>query len=244
MSGAQRINYDEWSVKDIEYLINEYEWTDKKILINKLRRSWGSIQAKASKLSLLRSNRLGKVIKIGDYNFNYMINSCGYMLISNPRLKIRSMLAHRYVWEAEVGDIPLGYHIHHKDGNKCNNNLTNLELVNNDIHWVHGAINQVAKKCFDISDEHGFWDRDINNKPTRDISEALMLIITEVSEAYEAYRIGNITENSKDNFTEELADVLIRLLDLSYGFDLHIENAMMKKMKINKKRPYKHGKNF
>jgi hypothetical protein len=35
---------------------------------------------------------------------------------------------HRYVWEQANGKIPEGFHIHHRDGNKRNNKIENLEL--------------------------------------------------------------------------------------------------------------------
>lgn len=235
--------YEPWTVEEVEFLVKEYEWKDKKDIEDKLGRNWKAIQAKASNLGLLRGNRLGNIIKIGDYSFNYMINSSGYMLISNPRLKIRSVMAHRYVWELSNKKlIPSDGIIHHKNGNRLDNDPQNLELVTTKDHWVPGAISRIAKQCFTISDEHGFWDRDINGNPTRDIAEALMLIVTELSEAFEGYRNGNIDD--KGGLKEELADVLIRLLDLSYGLGLHIENEMIKKMEYNRKRPYKHGKNF
>ena len=41
---------------------------------------------------------------------------------------------HIYVWEKENGKIPKGYDIHHKDQNKSNNELGNLELVNRTEH--------------------------------------------------------------------------------------------------------------
>src|SRR2546422_281808 len=36
---------------------------------------------------------------------------------------------HRDVWEHWNGPIPAGHHIHHRDGNSGNNELSNLELV-------------------------------------------------------------------------------------------------------------------
>ena len=41
---------------------------------------------------------------------------------------------HRLVWEKQNGEIPKGYVIHHKDENKMNWNLDNLELLNRSKH--------------------------------------------------------------------------------------------------------------
>lgn len=35
---------------------------------------------------------------------------------------------HRDVWRVHYGPIPPGYHIHHRDGNRANNQIENLEL--------------------------------------------------------------------------------------------------------------------
>lgn len=67
--------------------------------------------------------------------------------------------------------------------------------------------------------------------------EKLMLIVTEVAEAMEAYRVGD-----KANFTEELADIIIRTLDLSGGLGIDIQLAVYNKMLVNFDRPFKHGK--
>jgi len=48
----------------------------------------------------------------------------GYYLNSTIRKRL-----HRYVWEYYNGEIPPGYHIHHKDGDKSNNDISNLILV-------------------------------------------------------------------------------------------------------------------
>jgi len=39
------------------------------------------------------------------------------------------MRLHRTVWEYHNGKIPEGYHVHHIDGNKANNQISNLELL-------------------------------------------------------------------------------------------------------------------
>lgn len=41
---------------------------------------------------------------------------------------------HRTVWEYHNGEIPKGYHIHHKDEDRYNNNISNLELVLGNAH--------------------------------------------------------------------------------------------------------------
>lgn len=36
---------------------------------------------------------------------------------------------HREVWQYHNGEIPKGYHVHHKDGDRANNDISNLELL-------------------------------------------------------------------------------------------------------------------
>lgn len=58
----------------------------------------------------------------------------GYYLNSTIRKRL-----HRYVWEHEVGPIPKGYHVHHIDGNKANNDLSNLSIMTGTGHQrLHG----------------------------------------------------------------------------------------------------------
>lgn len=45
------------------------------------------------------------------------------------RRKGKLRLEHNRVWEEHFGEIPDGYQIHHRDGNKTNNNIENLQLV-------------------------------------------------------------------------------------------------------------------
>ena len=58
----------------------------------------------------------------------------GYYLNSTIRKRL-----HRYVYENEAGEIPKGYHIHHKDHDKSNNDISNLELLHHSEHLsLHG----------------------------------------------------------------------------------------------------------
>jgi hypothetical protein len=44
------------------------------------------------------------------------------------------MLMHRYVWENEVGPIPIGYDIHHRNEIKSDNRIENLECLPKEEH--------------------------------------------------------------------------------------------------------------
>lgn len=60
-------------------------------------------------------------------------------------------LLHRYVWEQEVGKIPDGYQVHHKDQDKSNNSIENLELMLVGEHQkLHGKL---------LTDEQREWRR-------------------------------------------------------------------------------------
>lgn len=61
----------------------------------------------------------------------------GRKYFSNSNVSPRSM--HRYVWQFYNGDIPQGFDIHHKDGNRYNNDISNLECVDSREHKrLHG----------------------------------------------------------------------------------------------------------
>jgi NTP pyrophosphatase (non-canonical NTP hydrolase) len=93
------------------------------------------------------------------------------------------------------------------------------------------SVKELTRFCHKIARQKGFWDTKRNR------GEMLMLIVTELAEAMEAYRMQD-----KENFNEEIADTFIRLFDLCGGLKIDIEKEIHKKMLHNKNRPYKHGK--
>ena len=52
---------------------------------------------------------------------------------------------HRAVWEYYNGKIPKGYHIHHKDGDRCNNDISNLTLLEGKAHLSEHMSNEERK---------------------------------------------------------------------------------------------------
>lgn len=65
----------------------------------------------------------------------------------------------------------------------------------------------------------------------------LMLVVTELAEAVEA-----VDKDDRENFREEIADALIRLLDIADSSGMDVDAEIEKKMEANWKRPIKHGK--
>lgn len=102
------------------------------------------------------------------------------------------------------------------------------------------AINILSDHIHANAVKKGFWqDNQINFGDLGGIPTRLMLIVSEVSEAMEADRNGD-----KENLAEELADIIIRTLDLSYSLNINIGKTIIDKHLINMKRSYKHGKRY
>lgn len=127
-------------------------------------------------------------------------------------------------------------------------------------------INDLSKRIHQANVQKGFYEDKNKNIP-----EILCLIHSEVSEALEAHRKGNhsdsnvikqlseskdkenivnvafeeiFKEHIKDTFEDEIADAIIRLLDLCGFLDINIESHIEAKLRYNSTRPFKHGKKY
>jgi len=123
-------------------------------------------------------------------------------------------------------------------------------------------INDLAMEIYQNNKEKGFHEM------IHEFGTYISLIHSELSEAVEAHRKkkradmdmfsqalwmeknpgqGEIFKNAfelyiKDTIEDELADAIIRLLDLSATLDIDIEEHIRLKIQYNKTREYKHGK--
>lgn len=60
----------------------------------------------------------------------------------------RGLALHRAVWSYCVGEIPDGYHIHHVDEDKANNDIVNLQMLMQSEHLkLHNATIRTEKFC-------------------------------------------------------------------------------------------------
>lgn len=107
---------------------------------------------------------------------------------------------------------------------------------------IASGINSLRDEIHEYATEKGFWPDQQN------IPEKIALIHSEISEALEAYR-RNVDKPDEHvpqftNYTVELADAVIRILDLAGRDKLPIGEAIIAKLAYNKTRPHKHGKKF
>jgi hypothetical protein len=115
------------------------------------------------------------------------------------------------------------------------------------------TLDAMAREIHEWAKSQGFYDREklsIRDDPHEYLvprslvnpslpSEKLMLIVTEVAEAQEALRDGDL-----ENEAEEIADVLIRLLDYAAWRGISLDREVAEKMERNLGRPYLHGRSF
>lgn len=99
-------------------------------------------------------------------------------------------------------------------------------------------LNEMAERIRAINAENGWnitkegdWEESDYKVPA-----ILALIHSEVTEALEAFR-----NNDRNNFGEELADVVIRVLDAAPGLGIDIGAEVEAKLERNAKRGFRHG---
>ena len=114
------------------------------------------------------------------------------------------------------------------------------------------TINEDCRTIYEVAKSKGFWDNE------RNVGEMLMLVTSELGEAMEAHRKGNFFKGEKllegdkeyfearvkDTFEDEIADAIIRLLDMAGGLGIDLEFHINAKLQYNKSRTKFHGKKY
>lgn len=109
-------------------------------------------------------------------------------------------------------------------------------------------LNEIRNRVHDNAKTKGFWDKKRLNAD--ELNGKLMLVVSEIAEACEEVRMDGFEPNAvnysptkkPEGFSIEIADAVIRLLDLCGALDIDIEQAIMLKHEYNVNRPHMHGK--
>jgi len=121
------------------------------------------------------------------------------------------------------------------------------------------TIRELQKKVHENAMDKGFWDVPHN------FGTDLMLVVSELGECVEAHRCGEFANMEafnelmvnetydfetcfkreiKDSVEDELADALIRILDIAEGYSIDLQKHIELKIEYNAKRPKLHGKKY
>ena len=105
------------------------------------------------------------------------------------------------------------------------------------------GLDALAALLHETAREKGFWDGNYSHDK---IGNKLALVHSEVTEVLEAIR----KSHGSEKIVEEMADVIIRLLDLYAAMrdenlvEHSFDEVLDKKLNINKERPRLHGNLF
>ena len=98
----------------------------------------------------------------------------------------------------------------------------------------------MAEQVHQLAKTNGFWDED------RNVGEMIALIHSELSEGLEGHRRRTEDDHlpGRSSLEVELADAIIRIMDLAVGLGLDVGTAIVQKHVFNRSRPYRHGKAY
>lgn len=108
------------------------------------------------------------------------------------------------------------------------------------------TIKEWQEEVHRVAKEHGWYDDSLADLSTLRIMAMLANVHCEVSEAAEWVKRGELGrlmdyEGKSKGFPTELADIMIRVMDMAEALNIDLEEEVRIKNEYNKTRPYRHG---
>lgn len=112
------------------------------------------------------------------------------------------------------------------------------------------SFNEIAKRIHEWALLKGFWESTTYEAARQDplrFASKIALVHSEVSEALEADRKPGTMDQHlphRDGREVELADAVIRIMDLAHAYGFNLGEAILEKMAFNSNRPFRHNKEY